>query len=230
MNRLAAGVFLICVPLLAQTAAAPQSDPLESVALKRSAEWDALAKGLEARIARMLPCDPRARAAVEEVSHASEARLAAVSAYLEAAAARGRSDADRARAALAAENAAAVDANQERMEAEQQRVAVDAQIADLSDSEKRRGALEDARQKLTQIRAKIDERIARAQGETAAHAALKASLEKVSAAYDARQKAIAAEISSLASETARWNEYYLARLARAQTECSITNQVGRRKP
>jgi hypothetical protein len=55
--------------------AVPDLAGLEQTALKRHAEWEALAKDMNDRMARMLPCDPRAQAAVTEVSRASEARL-----------------------------------------------------------------------------------------------------------------------------------------------------------
>lgn len=206
-------------------AAVDVRSPLEEIADKRASEWDALAKGLEGKIARMLPCDPRVRGALEEVSRASEARLTALSQYLESAAAQSKNDVEKARTALAVEQAAAKDAETERVEAEQQRAAIDGQIADLAQSAKRRQALDEARKKLDEIHTKVDQRLARAQEETARRAALTASLQQLAAGYEARQKAIAGELSALASETARWNEYYAARLGRAQTECSITNRA-----
>lgn len=205
---------------------------LEQVADQRTAEWDTLAKGLEAKIARMLPCDPRVRAALEDVSRASDARMAAVSRYLESAAAQAKADAGRARKALADEQAAVQEIDTERVEAEQERAAIDGQISNLAESAKRREALDDAGKKLAEIRAKVDERVTRAQQEAAHRAALIASLQQLAAGYATRERAIAGELSSLAAERTRWSEYYLARLARAQTECSITNQSAppRKKP
>ena len=198
---------------------------LEQVAEKRSAEWDALSKALEGKIARMLPCDARVRASLEEVSRASEARLSAISRYLEAAAAQAKNDAENARKALALEDAAIKDSETDRVEAEQQRAAIDGQLADLAESAKRRQALDDARNKLNEIRARVEQDIARARDESDKRTALRASLQQLAAGYEARRAAIAAELSALASEAARWSEYYTARLARAQTECSITNQA-----
>ncbi len=230
MTRL---LWLVLVfPALGQTPAAPAADSLEQTANKRTQEWDKLATGLESKIARMLPCDPRVRDALQEVSRASDARLAAVSRYLEAAQAQAKNDVGKARQALAEQQAAAKDLETERTEAEQERAAIDGEIANLAESAKRREALDDARKKLQEIRAKIEARIGGAQQEAARRAALIASLEELQTGYDARQKAIAAEISALASETARWGEYYATRLARAQTECSITNPGApqRKKP
>src|ERR1700681_4863577 len=71
--------------LSAQDTRAPGSLP----ALRQSAEqktqtWDTLAKALETKIRGMLPCDPKIGAAVEEVSHASDARLTAFDQYFRA--------------------------------------------------------------------------------------------------------------------------------------------------
>ena len=68
-----------------------RSNALRQTADKAAADWESLAKGLEQKIATLLPCDPKSRAAVEEVSHASDARLSALSAYLKAAAAESES-------------------------------------------------------------------------------------------------------------------------------------------
>lgn len=224
--------FLLLFPAFAQTPAAPPAAPLEQTADQRGAEWDKLATALEGKIARMLPCDPRVREALLEVSRASDARLAAVSRYLEMAGAQAKNDLAKARQAVATEQAAAKDLDTERMEAEQQRAAIDGQIGDLSDSAKRREALDGPLKKLEEIRAKVEARIQGAQQEAARRAALIASLQQLASGYEAREKAIAGEISALASETARWDEYYATRVARAGTECSITNQGApqRKKP
>ncbi len=211
---------------------APAADSLETIANKRAAEWDQLARGLEPKIARMLPCDARVRAALEEVSRASNARLDAVSRYLQSAAAEARVDVERARKALAGEQAAAKDLDTERQEAAEERAAVDGELADLDRSVTRKEALGDARKRLAEIRAKLEDRIAGLQAEAGRRAELISSLQQLVAGYEARDKAIAAELTALTAETARWKEYYATRVARAQTECSITNQdqPRRKKP
>ncbi len=91
---------------LAQSAPAQEKpvddslDVLRQTADKAAAAWESLAKGLEQKIATLLPCDPKSRAAVEEVSHASDARLAALSAYLKAAAAKAKTDTNAAKRVL----------------------------------------------------------------------------------------------------------------------------------
>jgi len=55
---------------------------LQQAAEQRTSEWDGLARTLEGKIARMLPCDARVRTTIEEVNRASDARLAALGKYL----------------------------------------------------------------------------------------------------------------------------------------------------
>ena len=54
-----------------------------------------------------------------------------------------------------------------------------------------------------------------------------ASLRDLVTKFDARDAALRDESVAFEAERARWNGYYAARLARAQTECSIT-QIGAR--
>src|SRR3984957_15543058 len=85
--------FLLFLAIARSASAQAVADPLESlrqVADKASADWQGLAKGLEQKIATLLPCDPKSRAAGEEVSRASDARLAALSAYKRAPPPKGR--------------------------------------------------------------------------------------------------------------------------------------------
>jgi hypothetical protein len=219
---------LLAVPAFGQPAApASPPDPLgarEVAALQRSAEWEALARGLEGKIARMLPCDQRVRGAIEEVSRASQARMASVLDYLQAAAAQSRVDAEQARAAAGDMDNAAKEANVERTEAEQQRTAVDAQIADLKESVASRPSLDNAAVKLSEIGAMTVARAERWQQDAGRRAELGGGLADLASASEARQKAIDGEIAALAEEAARWVDYYTARLSRAAMECSVTKQ------
>src|SRR5580698_8102411 len=95
--------WLLLFLAIAQTAHG-QADPLDSLrqtADKAAADWAALAKGLDQKIETLLPCDPKSRAAVEEVSRASDVRLSALSAFLKAAAGKAKADADAAKRVLA---------------------------------------------------------------------------------------------------------------------------------
>jgi len=218
---------LICIlTLTAGGLSAQPNAPLPSLAQaagKASADWEGLAKGLEAKIARMLPCDPRVRAAIDEVKSASDARLTALNRYLQAASAEARRDADRARAAAAAAKTAARDLDTDRAEAEQERIAVEGELADLAESVKKRPSLAEAQKKLEAVADIIRRRSAELQQQANTQTALAASLGDIAALCQARQRTLDARVTELALETLRWSEYYSARVARAQTECSILN-------
>jgi hypothetical protein len=207
-----------------QTTSADPLAQFRQTVEKKTADWDTLAKGLEMKLARMLPCDPRVRSTIEEVSRASEARLAAVAQYLQAAATLAKGEAERAQRALADQEAAGKDIDTERAEAGQERAAIEGQTVDLAESVKRREVLSEARNKLADIAGMARERAAHADDQALHREALTASLRDVAAAYQVRQKALDAEVRSLVVEISRWGEYYIGRLARARTECSVTNQ------
>jgi hypothetical protein len=211
----------------AQDAAPAPSPSLQQAAEKQTAEWQTLAKGLELRIARMLPCDPRVKDAIEEVSRASEARLAALARYLQDAAAGAKRQSDAAEAALAAEQTGAREMEIETAEAEQDGIAIDGQLADLTDSVKAKPDVEGARAKLEAIAGMVRQRLPDTKAQAARNAALTAALGDAAAAFQVRQKAIETEVTALAVETSRWSDYYATRLARSQTECSITQTTGR---
>ena len=222
---------LICLILLAaaavpaqEPAAAPalRSDALAETARKAAADWETLAKGLEAKVARMLPCDPRVKTTIEEVSRASETHLVSQGQYLQAAAAEAKRDLETARSTLEAEQASAREIEVERAEADQERIAVEGQLADLIESGKKRPSLEDARNKLALIATMIRQRASELEQQTARRTALNSALADVVSALQTRQKAMDAQLAAFSIETSRWAEYYAARLARAQTECAIT--------
>ena len=207
-------------------APAQEANRLQALAdttAKASTNWQTLAKGLDAKIARMLPCDPRLTAAIEETSQASQARLAAMNQYFQAAVAQARQDTESARVAVAAEQAAARDVETDRAEAEQERIAIDGQLSDLTDSVKRRPMLEEARAKLQAIGAAVTSRGSDLQQLQTRRASLAAALNDLVEARQTRQRALEAQVAALALETSRWGDYYAARLARARTECEITN-------
>jgi hypothetical protein len=170
----------------------------------------------------MLPCDARAKGAIEEVSRASEARMASLGEVLKIALAQAADDTERVRLALAAEDASLRELEVERADSEQERVAVDGQLADLTASAKRREGLEDAGKKLGEIAAITTSRVKDAEEQLQLRATLDISLRDLLAAGHSRQTAIQNEQAALAAEASRWTDYYTARLARAQTECSIT--------
>jgi hypothetical protein len=206
--------------------AAGSASPRE-VAQKRAAEWETLAKALDAKIARMLPCDPRAKEAIVEVSRASEARLTAVGEVLKVEIAQNRSDTERVRLALTAEDFSLREAELERADSNQERIAVESQVSELNGSTTHLSGFNDARKKLGDIAASVTKRFNIASDQLERRANLGILLRDMQAGLQTRQTALQNEKSSLDAETARWNEYYSARLARSQTECSITGAPSR---
>ncbi len=202
---------------------------LREKAEKTSVTWEALAKGLETKIAHLLPCDPNSRAAVEEVSRASDARLIAQSAYLKAAAAQAKIDTDAAKRVLAAQAALAGGWNTERAEADQERTAIEAQVAELKESMRKRGSLAEAEKVLVEIAKMVHDRAAKSEEQATGGGTVTGMIGDLVIAYQDRQAAFENEVALLDAESVKWTAYYTARLARAATECSITNPGFARK-
>lgn len=208
------------------------ADPLGALrqtAEKTSADWEVKAKGLEPRIVRLLPCDPTSRAAIQEVSHASDARLSALSAYLKAEAVQARNDTEAAKRVLAAQAALGGGWNDERVESDQQHTAIEAQIADLKESMRKRGSLAGAEQVLVEIANIVKERAAKSEEQAGRRDAINTLLGDLVAANQDRQTALEKESAMLDIESAKWSAYYAARLSRAVTECAIINPDAARK-
>lgn len=224
------------VLFLAAAASAPaQEKPVDSLdglrqaADKAAAAWESLAKGLEQKIATLLPCDPKSRAAVEEVSRASDARLSALTAYLRAAAGKAKYDTEAAKRVLAAQAALAGGWATERAEADQDHTAIEAQVADLKESMRKRGSLAGAENVLIEIASMAKERAAKAEQQAGRRESIQALLGDLVIACQDRQSALESESAALDTEAAKWNAYYTARVSRAITECTIINPGATRK-
>lgn len=219
--------------VLAQVAPPQNGTPAarspRQVAEKRAADWEALAKTLDSRIARMLPCDPRAKEAIAEVSRASEARLAGLSDLVKTAIEQTRSDIERVRLALTAEDASLHDAETEHIDTDQERSAVEAQLTDLAESASHLPALEDARKKLAEISASVTKRTGIAADQIQIRATLGIALRDMQAALQTRLTTLGTEQAAIDAEASKWSEYYAARLARAQMECTVTRAPARKK-
>jgi len=221
---------LLCAAAFGQDAvpsnpAAADLATLELTAQKRSLEWEALARDMNDRMARILPCDPRALAAVAEVSRASEARLAAVSDYLRAVSAKAFAETAEVRNLLVTEERQAVESRLQRADAGQEQTAVDIQADALAQSVKQRSSLEAPQKLLAQIAATIHKRAAAMEQQTGSAEASVAMLRDLVPKFEARDAALREEFAAAESERARWNGYYAARKSRAQIECTIT-QIG----
>jgi hypothetical protein len=213
---------------LAVTGVAWAQEPAHSIAslqqdaAKKSIEWNTLAAKLEQRVARLLPCDRLVRGAVEEARLASEARTAALTAYWTALSDKSRNQTAAIQRLLAQEEARKGEWTGDRAEAEQDRVAVAGQIDALAQSAHKLPALAAAQQALTdsaQAMRPIETQIQERENTGDQFASEGRDLL---AAAQARQRAIDAQLNFIAEEGLRWNSYYAARLARAQTECAVT--------
>jgi hypothetical protein len=212
--------ILGCAVAFAQNS--PDLSTLEQTAQKRHAEWESLAKDLGERMARILPCDPRYAAGINEVSRASEARLAALADYLRAVSANAFAETAAAKILLNAEEKRVLDAGLERSDSAQEQTAVDIQMDALAESVKQRSTLQNPQKALEQIVAMIHQRVTTADQQAGSADEAVKLLRELMAKFEARDSALREESVAFEAERARWNGYYATRLGRAQTECSIT--------
>lgn len=224
MKRAALLGILCCAAAAAQNNS-PDLAALEQTAQKRYAEWQTLAKDLTERIARILPCDPRYAAAISEASSASETRLATLSDYLRAVTSKAFAETAAAKVLLDTEEKRAVEVALERADAGQERTAVATLTDALGQSATKRALLGEPQTALSDILKTVDARVNEQEQLTGAADKNVALLRDLVAKFDARDAALREESVAFEAERVRWNAYYAARLARAQTECSIT-QIG----
>jgi hypothetical protein len=220
---LTCAALISCSGLHAQDA--PDLAALQQTVQKRGIEWEALAKDMNDRMARILPCDPRALAAVNEVSQASEARLAVLAEYLRAISGKAFAETAAVKTLLDAEERRAVEAGLERADAGQEQTAVDTQSDALAQSVQQRTSLEASQKLLQQIAATIHQRASAMEQHAGSADAAVALLRDLAAKFEARDAALRDEFAAFEAERTRWNGYYAARRTRAQIECSIT-QIG----
>ena len=154
----------VCICLIAASVAAAQDPPqstspqtpsvaLEQAVKQKTTEWEMLAQGLSALIRPLLSCDPKVAAAITAVSQASDARIAAISAYfLEASRQTGLQTAS-ARRLLASVQPLGSDLAAEKADLVREQLDVSGQIAALSESGQRRPSFNGAQDALRQISA-----------------------------------------------------------------------------
>jgi hypothetical protein len=216
--------------VMAQATPAASVAALENTAQQRTAEWLTLAQGLSGTIGRLLPCDPKVTAAIAAVSAASDARLSALNAFLQAAVPQLAQDSEAAKRAAAAEQSLASDLAVEKSETALEQTALDGQVANLVESARTQTGLSGAQTDLQQIQAQVQKRSDSIQTAFVDQDLLGISLRGVVSAADARSVAWKDLQTAYAAEGARWKAYYAARIARAETECSITKGVANRPP
>jgi hypothetical protein len=215
------------------SAQAPVPAPLAALqqsVSQRTAEWNALASNLEQRVVRLLPCDPLARAAIEETHRAADARAVALTSYWTAASLQSKTQVEAIRELLAKEEDRAGDwaaeANQARADgafAAAQAAAFASGVAQVPALAKPRQDLEAIARQYRLLETQAQERAAGARG-------LLDDLRELLNTSLERQAAIDQRLKTADVEGQRWSAYYAARQARAQIECSLINPAGSAAP
>ena len=222
MGALAA-VFASGGIVFAQAPAPSSLATLQQSVSQRTAEWNTLATNLEQRVARLLPCDLQARAAIEGVSRASEARSVALTSYWTVASLQSKTQVEAIRGLLAQEQDRVgdwvVDANQARVDV----AFATAQGTSLATSVPQIPALANPQKDLDAIAEQYRSLEKQAQERASAHDRLVGDLRELLNTSQARQAAIDERVRTVGVEGQRWSAYYAARQARAQIECSLIN-------
>ena len=218
-----AAVFAWVGTLSAQDTAPDSLPALQQTVSQRTSEWTALASNLEQRVARLLPCDPQARAAIAETTRASDARSIALTSYWTMASLQSKAQVEAIRGLLAQEEVrvgdSAVDASEAKLDVD----LAAAQSAALASSVRQVPALANPQKDLEAIGEQY--RLLETQGQerTAGEGRLIDDLRELLNASQARQAAIDDRLKTVGAEGQRWSAYYMARQARAQIECSLVN-------
>jgi len=217
--------------IVSAQAPAPSLLPaLQQTVSQRTAEWNTLATNLELRVARLLPCDPQARAAIDEVSRASEARTVALTSYWTVASVRSQTQVEDIRGLLAQEENKVgdwvVDANQAKVDV----ALAKAQGASLATGVAQVPALANPQKDLEAIAGQYSLLETQAQDRVASHGHLIDDLRELLKTTQTRQAAIDQRLKTVGVEGQIWSAYYRARQARAQAECSLINPAAAAAP
>jgi hypothetical protein len=223
----------------AQTSGPASLAALAQTAQQKKADWDRLAQNLDTSILALLPCDPKAAAAITEVSKASEARVAAMAAYLQEAGRQAALQAAAARTVLASVEPLGPDLAIEKLDLAQEQLGVNGQIAALSNPSadasagasangaggQRRPSFSGVQDALRQIMAQEQQRSDAVDSATRRADLAAGAMRDMVTQLVAREAALKEAQAAFETEGSRWTAYYTARLARAQTECNVTKGV-----
>ena len=225
-----AACFAAAGTLCAQEAAANSLSALQDAAAKRTAEWNTLTASLELRLARLLPCDPRVRTAVDEVARAADTRAVALTSYWNMVSIQSKAQVEAIRGLLAREEERGGDWTKDKTEAQQEVAATSAQAAALKASLQQVPALANPQKSLESIAETERVLAGQAQERETNGGLLLDHLRDLLKAGQARQSAIDEQLKSVSAEGQRWSAYYAARQARAQIECFIINPAAATAP
>jgi hypothetical protein len=220
-------IVCLCLFTAAMVAAQNPSAPptpaaLEQTVKDRTAEFNKLSQGLEAALNRLLPCDPKIAAAIGQVLKASDARIAAITAYLGAANRQAALQTTAARQVATSAQGLGADLAAEKSDLVPERAAVDGQLANLSRSAQRRGSLAAPQDALKQVVAVQKQRSDTVDSAVGYQDATGLALADLVVQLQARQAAWSDIQTAFEAEGTRWSAYYAARQARAQIECTIS--------
>ena len=207
----------------AQTSAPSSLPALQQSVSQRTAEWNTLATNLEQRVARLLPCDPQARAAIEETGRASDARIIALTSYWTVASRQSKTQVDAIRRLLSQEEERVGDWVVEASRAQADVAYSIALRTSLATSLPRVPALANPQKDLEVIAEQYRSLEKQARDRAAADEQLVNDLRELLNTSQARQAAIDERLRTVGVEGQRWSAYYAARQARAQIECSLIN-------
>ena len=206
---------------------APNSLPaLQQIVSQRTADWNRRATTLEQRVARLLPCDPQARAAIEETGRSSDARSVALTNYWTMAALQSKTQVEAIRGLLAKELEQAGDWTADANQAREDVAFAASQATSLASSVQQLPALATPQEDLEAIADQYRLLEKQSQERAAGAARLLDDLRELLNTSQARQAAIDQRLKTVAAEGQRWSAYYAARQARAQIECSLVNSLG----
>jgi hypothetical protein len=198
----------------------PSAVPRQNSSLPPS-DWSTLAVSLEQRLSRMLPCDPRVRSSIDEVSRASAAHIALQDGYWRQLIEKSADQVDAATRILAELEAASEEWRSDSDASTRNRSDTEAQAAALSDSAAKIPALAPAKRTLDSLLQSVQRAADQSARRRDEAAALLTDLREWIGAKQSSQAAMEAMIRELSLEGQRWRDYYTARTARAQLECAI---------
>ena len=171
----------------------------------------------------MLPCDRKARAAIDEVSRASDARSVALTSYWTVASAQSKAQIEAIRGLLAQEEARTGDGVVEASQARADAASATALGTSLATGVPQLPALANPQKDVQAIAEQYRSLEKQAQERGASRGQLVDDLRDLLQASQARQAAIDERLKTVSVEGQRWSAYYTARQARAQVECALVN-------
>jgi hypothetical protein len=229
-------IRIVCLAVMAVSAAAQDAVPgtsgpvalavLEQTARQRTAEWEKLEQSLDSSIKPLLPCDPKAAAAIAAVSKASDARIAALAAYLHEKGKQASLQTASTRRVLESVQSLRADLSVEKSDLAQEKLGVNGQIAELAGTVTGSGQRgpsfagpQDALRKIESLQRQRSDAADSGIGQSEASLG---PLRDLVAQLQTRDEGLKAVQAAFETENVRWSAYYAARLGRAQTECAVT--------